>query len=403
MRLLAKTLTGLLALLAVGPTPSSQPAIGGTLQVGSRLTASPGGWSGEGKVSYAYQWYRCDANGAHCSSIHGATLGTYRIVGKDAGHTLGLTVRGSDSGGVTPSYAPLAGVVAPAGAAVAASAQPPLAGDAIVGRTLTVGAPSWTSDPGASTVAWLRCNANGRACETILGASASTYTPVADDVGHVVVASVSAGGTTVLSLSRGAVRATPGPFATSSPAVTGTLQKGSKLSASAGTWTGSGTILYAYQWYRCDATGSHCSTIRGATKGTYTQVAADVGNTLGLTVRATDGTGTTAAYASLAGTVAPSGGLAASAQPTLTGTPTAGQTLAISPGGWTSTPASLAYGWLRCNANGRACTAIAGATADSYTTTADDEGHTLVATVAATAGTASVTVLTVASPVVAPS
>ncbi len=401
MRLLAKTLTGLLALLAAGPTPSSQPVITGTLQVGERLTASPGRWSAESTITYAYQWYRCDALGAHCSSIHGATRGTYREVPKDAGHTLGLTVRGADTGGVTASYAPLAGVVAAAVATTVPTAQPALTGDAIVGRTLAVAPASWSTDVGSTVFAWLRCNANGRLCEAIDGAAADTYAPVADDVGHVVVAAITADGQTVLSLSRGAVRAKPGPVGTLAPSVAGTLRQGSRLTASAGTWSGSGTIAYGYQWSRCDALGAHCSAVRGATRGTYTEVAADVGHTLGLAVRATDSTGTTVVYAPIAGAVAASGALAATAQPTSTGTAAVGQVLTVSPGGWTATPDSLAYAWLRCNANGRLCVPIEGAATSSYTVTADDAGHTLVATVAATAGTDAVSVLTVASPVVA--
>lgn len=400
MRLLAQTLVGLLALVATGPTPSSRPTVSGTVQVGNRLAASPGRWTSLHAVTYAYQWYRCNALGAHCSSIRGATTGSYREVPKDAGRSLALTVRGADPSGVTSSYSALVGVVAPLAAPTAPASQPALTGDAIVGRSLTVASPSWTAGGADPTVAWLRCNANGRVCAPIAGATDTSYTLTSTDAGHVVVAAVTAEGSTVLSLSAGSTRPKPGPLATALPAVSGTLQDAAKLTASAGSWVGSGTISYAYQWHRCDAVGAHCSAIRGATRGTYTQVSGDVGRTLGLTVRATDATGTTAAYAPLAGAVAHAGGLAASAQPTVTGTAKAGGMLKIAQGGWTSTPASFAYAWLRCNGNGRLCTTIAGATADSYTVTADDTGHTLVATVTATAGTDTVPVLAVASPVV---
>jgi hypothetical protein len=400
MRLLAQTLVGLLALVATGPTPSSPPVVSGTLQVGNKLTASPGRWSSVHTVAYAYQWYRCNAVGARCSTIVGATSGGYREVPLDAGHSLGLTVRGSDQSGITTSYAALVGVIRPQSARTAPTGQPALTGDAIVGRALTVATPAWTTDAAAPTYGWLRCNENGRSCAPIGGASEPSYTLTTADVGHVVIAAATARGSTVLSRSAGPTRPKAGPLATSPPALTGTLQQGAKLAASAGSWSGSGTITYAYQWYRCDAAGGHCSAIRGATRGTYTQVAGDVGHTLGLTVRATDATGTTTAYAPLAGTIAVAGGLAASAQPTLTGQATVGATLNVAQGGWTTPPASFTYAWLRCNANGRLCTPIAGATADSYTVTADDAGHTLVATVTATAGTSVVPVLAVASPVV---
>jgi hypothetical protein len=402
MRLLAQTLVGLLALVATGPAPSSRPVVSGTLQVGNELSASPGRWSSVHAVTYAYQWYRCTAVGTRCSAIRGATSGGYREVPKDAGHTLGLTVRGSDPSGFTSSYAALVGVIAPRTAPTAPVGQPVLSGDAIVGRTLTVATPLWTAGGADPAYVWRRCNANGRVCGRIAGARGTSYTLTSADAGRVVIASVTAEGSTVLSQSAGPTRPKPGPLATALPVIAGTLQQGAKLTASAGSWSGSGTISYTYQWYRCDGVGAHCSAIRGATRGTYTQVAGDVGHTLGLTVRARDATGTTAAYAPLAGTIAAGGGLAASAQPTLSGTPAVGSTLKVAQGGWTATPASFAYGWLRCNANGRLCTAIAGATADSYTVTADDAGHTLVATVTATAGASSVPVLAVASPVVVP-
>lgn len=401
MRLVAATLFGLLALASSGPTPSTQPAVTGVLQVGRQLTATPGRWTGTGTIGYGYQWYRCDQLGGHCSSIHGATRGTYREVPKDAGHSLALTVRAEDDGGTSTAYAPLAGVVAARAATSAPSAQPALTGDAIVGRALTVASPAWTTPlAGPVGYAWARCNANGRACSVIGGASSSSYTPVAADIGHVVLATATVTRRTVLSTTRGVVRAAPGPVSLARPTVDGVLGRGGKLTASPGSWSGSGTITYAYQWYRCDANGAHCTSIRGATRGTYTEVAADVGRTIGLTVHATDTTGTTAAYAALAGTVAPAGGLAATAQPTLTGTAAVGQKLAVQQGGWTTTPSSFAYGWLRCNANGRLCSAIDGATSSAYTVAAADSGHTLVAGVTATAGTSTLLVLAVASAVV---
>jgi hypothetical protein len=400
MKLLAPALLGALSLAAGGPVNSSRPAVIGTLQVGRQLVASPGGWSGAGTITYAYQWYRCAPLGSGCSSIHGATKGTYREVASDAGMTLGLTVRASDGTGTTTAYAALAGLVAPATAHVAAAKQPSLTGDAIVGRELQAGLGTFTAPAAVPAYSWLRCNVNGRLCTRIPGATAASYTPTKDDVGHVVLAALATSGRTVLSLSLGPVRAKPGPVDVVAPSVTGMLRRGSKLTASAGTWSGSGTIVYAYQWYRCDTAGAHCAAIRGATRGTYTQVARDVGKTLGVTVRATDTTGATAAYAPLAGVVAAANTFAAASQPALAGVPTVGRTLTVTGGTWSEPPTSLVYAWLRCNANGRLCAPIAGATAAGYTSVLADVGHTLVATVTATAGTVSATALTVASAVV---
>jgi hypothetical protein len=381
-----------------GPTATSRPTVTGTLRVGAKLTAKPGSWTGRGAITYAYQWSRCDANGAHCNSIHGATRGTYVEVRGDAGHTLALTVRASDATGTAAGYASLAGLVAAEHARIAASVQPTLSGEAIVGKTLTVAAPVWTAKAGAPSYRWLRCNTNARSCSTIAAVHTDAYTVAAVDVGRILVAVVSASKQSVLSSASPVVRTAPGPVAVSRPTITGTLEQGKQVTGGAGSWEGSGTISYAYQWSRCDARGAHCSTIRGATRTTYTQVAADVSHTLALTVRATDAAGTTAAYSSLAGLVAGAGSTVATrAQPALAGIPALGQTLTVTGGRFTATPTSLAYAWLRCNANGRVCIAIAGATSAGYVVTRDDAGHALVGEVTAAAAGAKQVVLTTAA------
>jgi hypothetical protein len=234
-------------------------------------------------------------------------------------------------------------------------------------------------------------------CAAITGATAAAYTVTAAEVGHALVANVTA---TVGAASQSAwsvaahVAAATGPTASVPPTLAGVLLKGKQLTGSAGTWTSSGTIQYAYQWYRCDATGAHCQSIHGATKPTYKQVAKDVGATIGFAVHATDGTGTNTAYASLAGPVAaPGSPLYATAQPTIVGTPAPGNTLQVGPGSWSQTPSSFGYRWLRCNANGRLCAAIPGANAARYSVTVADSGHALVAVVQANAGAITLPVL----------
>ena len=157
------------------------------------------------------------------------------------------------------------------------------------------------------------------------------------------------------------------------------------LTASPGTWSGLEPISFTYQWYRCDQAGARCNLVRGATKETYTLAARDTGKTVGLTLRATDSSGVVTAYSSLVGPISPTPSvLIATKQPTIGGDPRAGQTLIVSSGTWSPTPASYAYAWQRCNSNGRLCTAIEGATASVYVVTAADSGHALAAIVTAT-------------------
>jgi lysophospholipase L1-like esterase len=72
-------------------TNTVAPAITGTAQVGSTLTASNGTWSAT-PDGYTYQWNRAG------SPISGATASTYAPVSGDVGSTLTVTVTASKSG-----------------------------------------------------------------------------------------------------------------------------------------------------------------------------------------------------------------------------------------------------------------------------------------------------------------
>lgn len=70
--------------------------------------------------------------------------------------------------------------------------------------------------------------------------------------------------------------------------------------------------------------------------------------------------------------------------PTIEGTAVVGKTVSAGNGCWSNNPTSYAYKWLRCDKNGTSCTAIRGATKQSYTLTQSDLGHTLIVLVTAT-------------------
>jgi len=64
--------------------------------------------------------------------------------------------------------------------------------------------------------------------------------------------------------------------------------------------------------------------------------------------------------------------------PTISGEAVEGQTLTESHGTWTNSPTSYGYQWEDCDTSGSSCTAISGATSQSYTLTTSDVGHTIV-------------------------
>jgi len=63
--------------------------------------------------------------------------------------------------------------------------------------------------------------------------------------------------------------------------------------------------------------------------------------------------------------------------PTVSGTTTQGHTLTESHGTWTNSPTSYTYQWQDCDSSGNSCSAISGATSQTYTLTAADVGHTI--------------------------
>ena len=100
---------------------------------------------------------------------------------------------------------------------------------------------------------WEACEASGANCSIIPGATASTYRPVTSQIGGklraIVTATNSLGSATA---TRPTTKIKPGPpVSITTPTVSGSLQEGQTLSASAGEWGGTGPLAFAYQWLRC--------------------------------------------------------------------------------------------------------------------------------------------------------
>jgi hypothetical protein len=392
---------------APGPSLTSPPVVIGIAAAGKRLTGLSGVWSGTGAIAYRYQWERCNAAGVGCVAIGGATASNYTLVARDIGKTVGLTVHATDASGTASGYASLVGPIAATRPPLVATVQPVVNGVPAVGRRLTVTTGTWSPMVTRFTYTWMRCDANGRVCAPIGGASSAAYTVTPLDLGHALVALVQAANAATLqntySLATPAVvsAAVRGPVALTAPEIVGSPESGSALVAATGRWQGTGSVGYTFQWLRCDLLGSHCTTVVGATAATYRLGVLDEGRTIALTVGATDLTGTSVAYASLLGPVAPpSAALVSTSPPTLSGSAESGGTLTVGPGTWSSPPSGYLYGWLLCNRNGRLCSPISGATAASFDPTTADAGHTLVAEVTARQGTESQPAFSAASAVV---
>jgi hypothetical protein len=192
------------------PGNGTPPTISGSLRVGSTIAADRGTWAGSGELAYAYRWYRCGPAAARCRPIGGASAPTYTLGRRDAGQTVAVALSASDATGATTALSSVAGPVAARGATVYATAQPRLTGTPEPGQQLRAEPGAWDVTPQSLSYRWLRCDEGGRACAAIPRARSPVYTVAGVDVGHALVARVTATVATtsqpVLSLASAAVR-----------------------------------------------------------------------------------------------------------------------------------------------------------------------------------------------------
>jgi outer membrane protein assembly factor BamB len=165
---------------------------------------------------------------------------------------------------------------------------------------------------------------------------------------------------------------------------------GAPVAADVGVWTALPTS-YAYRWSLCDRAGQDCAPV--TTNGTgeaYAPPAADAGDTLEVTVTATNASGTSAPVTSAASDPIPWPAPVVQSLPGISGTAVLGQTLTASTGGWANQPSAYAYQWLRCRTS---CSPIADATAAAYTVAPADAGDTIEVAVTASNSAGAVTAI----------
>jgi hypothetical protein len=160
------------------------------------------------------------------------------------------------------------------------------------------------------------------------------------------------------------------------PSVSGTATVGQSLSESHGSWSPSPTG-YTYQWEDCDSSGNNCTAINGATSPSYTVTAADEGSTIRVWETGSNAASAGGPALSAATSVVPGPPALTGAGPSISGTSAVGQMLTESHGSWSFSPTSYTLQWGDCDSVGNNCTAINGATSQSYTLTAADIGHTI--------------------------
>ena len=361
---------------AAAPHNSTLPAISGTLQRGQTLTGTQGTWDGPDNT-YTQQWQR-SADGQSWTSIDGATDLTYTIQGADINDHLRLVVTATNMD--APSGVPAASV---ASAIVLSNppqntTRPSVSGTARLAATMSAIPGVWTPAGASFAYQWQRSATGGYT--DIAGATASTYSPAAADLGHTLRVNVTAsnpdGSVSAASDATSAVIGPPKNL-TAPAAPSGTLQDASTLTADPGTWDTPG-VSFAFQWLRCPATATdttNCTPL--GTAATYTLATADVGARIAVTVAATSTGGTSDPAASALSAVVKARTLQNTVPPSISGAAQVPGTLTANPGTWNLPTTSVSYAWQRCNADGTSGCAQA-ATGQSYPLTSADANHAIV-------------------------
>ena len=376
---------------ALKPSNTELPAISGAAEQGQLLSVSDGTWEGTPPFSYTYAWQECDGVGGACKGVAGATNSSFRLSGSQVGHTVRAIVMAENEAGSRSADSAVTAIVT-TGPPVNA-VLPAISGKVEESQTLSTSTGEWAgTEPLSYAYQWQLCNSAGEDCTNIVGATSSTYSLTASDLGDtlrvIVTTKNSVGSTEATSQVSPAVIGPPAN--TSLPAISGTARDGQAFSASTGTWSGYPAPAYAYQWQSCNSVGEKCANISGATGSTYTLGHSDVGTTLRVTVTATNSAGSVQATSNASAVVA---ALAPSntKPPSISGEAREGQTLSATTGEWTGTPLlTYRYQWQDCDSLGESCLNITGATGSTYTLHASDVGLTVrvVVTAENTAGSA---------------
>jgi hypothetical protein len=82
---------------AIPVTHAGDATILGTAADGQTLTGGDPTFSGSPPISVTHQWQRCDAGGASCGDIAGATGANYVLTPSDVGHTIRFIVSGDNA------------------------------------------------------------------------------------------------------------------------------------------------------------------------------------------------------------------------------------------------------------------------------------------------------------------
>lgn len=379
--------------------PLQTGSTAGAEKTGTTLRVTAGSFRGTPSPTVTYQWYSCNSPissatsvPAGCTAISGATASSFTLTPAQATKYVTVAMKATNIAG-TAIRMPAS--TARVFEAPTNSVAPAVSGTLRPAQTLTVSNGTWSAQPAPTfTYQWKVCTSAtlSSSCTPIAGATASTLTARAADVGKYYQASVTAKNSlsaTAATLISAQVQSAP--LNTVAPAVTGTAKVGGVLTSNSGTWTVVPAGATSTEFFACTvastggaalpATG--CQSVRAASAvSTLTLDSSMLGKRILAKTTVTNSLGSTVRYSATTVPVAQGDVPIPWTYPVQSGTTVnkerVGTVITMTAGSFKSTPAAtMTYQWFACTtkiATGLAsvpanCAPIQGATSVSYTLT----------------------------------
>ncbi|MGH2864206.1 MAG: LamG-like jellyroll fold domain-containing protein, partial [Solirubrobacteraceae bacterium] len=365
------------AVVAGPPVNVTSPTLQGEAVEGEKLEATPGTWAGSKTIEYeSYTWLRCKQE--LCPEIPGASgpdATSYTLTSEDVGAQIEVRLEAKNKVGTASATSQPTGEVRPRPTPPRNTEPPLISGEARDGQTLTASTGTWEGTlPISYSYQWQLCITPTN-CKTEAGGESYElgHEAVGDTVQVKVTAENAGGETSAVSQPTVAVAAAP-PRNTEAPVITGEAGVGQTLTASTGVWEGTPPLTYTYVWEECNSM-EVCFDAPEGSGETYTLTSAQAGNTMQVTLTASNAAGKASVTSARTPAVSSSGPVN-TAPPQITGVQREGWTLSASTGEWSgAAEIDYEYHWLRCVAGN--CQEIPEATGATYVLQSEDVDNSI--------------------------